>query len=111
MGTFILWSLTSSTPRSALAPCPLRLQPFSRRCERFTARRSWRMRSRQGQEKGKSAFCFMKPRWIPKGSAIPACSVYVDVDVFVNVIVDEVRRPNIDHGYVDVHVHVHDQVE
>jgi len=33
----------------------------------------------------------------------------VDVDVFVNVIVDEVRRPSIDHVYVDVHVYVHDQ--
>ena len=40
-------------------------------------------------------------RWTPKGSAVPASSVYVDV------IVDEVRRPNIDH--VDVHVYVHDQ--
>ena len=43
----------------------------------------------------------------PKGSAVPACSVYVDV--FVKVIVDEVRRPSIDHVYVDVHVYVHDQ--
>ena len=45
----------------------------------------------------------------PKGSAVPACSVYVYVDVFVKVIVDEVRRPSIDHVYVDVHVYVHDQ--
>ena len=39
------------------------------------------------------------------------CSVSVDVDVFVDVIADEVRRVRIDHVYVDVHVYVHDQVE
>ena len=30
------------------------------------------------------------------------------VPVYVDVIVDEVRRPKIDHVYVDVHVYVHD---
>ena len=33
----------------------------------------------------------------------------MDVDVFVNVIVDEVRRPSVDHVYVNVHAYVHDQ--
>jgi len=37
----------------------------------------------------------------PKGSAVPACSVYVLRGRFREGVVDEVRRPSIDHVYAD----------